>query len=179
MTKNALLVLFLCGCFCVYPFALTTAASKPNDDKNTKSTVEKAVEFTLKDQFGNSLTYKFPKEKISILAFADKDGSEQLEGWIRPLYEKYQEKVDILGVAELSAVPSIAKGIVRSMIKKKSAQAVGLDWDGAVSKSYKYEKKKANLVIIDKQGNIVKKENGAFEKSKFEKICAELDTLLK
>ena len=87
--------------------------------------------------------------------------------------------MDILGVAELSSVPNIAKGIVRGIIKKKSPQAVGLDWDGKVSKSYNYQKKQANIILIDKQGNIITKEIGALDDTKREKFYKELDALLK
>lgn len=138
----------------------------------------KAKEFSLKDQFGKVHDYKFPREKISILAFADKDGSEQLEAWIRPLYEKYGDKIDIHGVAELSAVPSIARGIVRVMIKKKSKHSVMLDWKGEVSKNYSYEKDKANIVLIDAKGNIVAREVGATDAKKLDEFYKKVDKLL-
>ena len=139
----------------------------------------KAVDFSLKDQFGKVYDYKFPREKVSILAFGDKDGSEQLEPWIRQIYEKYTDKIDIQGVAELSAVPAIARGIVRAMIKKKSKQPVMLDWQGKVSKDFKYQKKLANIYLIDKTGNIIIKEVGVSEEAKLKKIYAEIDKLLK
>jgi hypothetical protein len=140
---------------------------------------DKAKDFSLKDQFGNVLEYKFPREKVTVLAFGDKDGSDQLEAWIRPLYDKYTDKVDIMGVAELSAVPAIARGIVRAMIKKKSKKAVMLDWDGKVSKDFKYEKKLANIILIDKSGNIIIKEVGVADEAKLKKIYTEIDKLLK
>ncbi len=139
---------------------------------------EKAVEFSLKDQFGTVYDYKFPREKVSILAFGDKDGSEQLENWIKPLVEKYDAELDIQGIAELSAVPSIARGIVRGMIKKKSKFPVMLDWKGAVSKSYNYEKKKANIILIDKDGTIIFKDTDAADKDKLDKLYKEIDKLL-
>jgi AhpC/TSA family len=146
---------------------------------NQAFAVDKAKDFSLKDQFGNTLEYKFPREKLTILAFGDKDGSDQLEAWIRPLYDKYTDKIDIMGVAELSAVPAIARGIVRAMIKKKSKKAVMLDWEGKVSKDFKYEKKKANIFLLDKNGNIIVKEIGAADDTKLKTFYAEIDKLLK
>ena len=140
---------------------------------------DKAKDFSLKDQFGNTLEYKFPREKVTILAFGDKDGSDQLEAWIRPLYDKYTDKVDIMGVAELSAVPAIARGIVRAMIKKKSKKAVMLDWEGKVSKDFKYEKKQANIFLIDKNGTIITKQMGLADEAGLKKLYAEIDKLLK
>lgn len=145
---------------------------------NYRNNKEKASEFSLKDQFGTVYDYKFPREKVSILAFGDKDGAEQLENWIKPLVEKYDTKLDISGIAELSAVPSIARGIVRSMIKKKSKFPVMLDWKGTVSKSYKYEKKLANIIVIDKDGTIIFKDTGEADKDKLDKLYKEIDKLL-
>ena len=144
----------------------------------------KAAAFALKDQFGNELSFKFPREKITILAFADKNGSEQLEEWIRPLAEKYSgqkyaDKLDIAGIAELSSVPGIAKGVVRNFIKKKSERPVMLDWNGEVSKSYNYEKDKANLILIDRQGNIIEREIGGADAAKLSKIYQTIDRELK
>ncbi len=143
----------------------------------------KAAAFTLRDQFGNELSFKFPREKITIFAFADKNGSDQLEDWIRPLVEKYSvkdaDKIDIAGIAELSSVPGIAKGIVRNLIKKKSERSVLLDWNGDVSKSYNYEKDKANIILVDRQGNIISREVGTANAAKLAKIYQAIDRALR
>lgn len=172
-------LVFLCALSLVFTGFNIAANPLGDNKKDKKAEKPKAAEFVLKDQFGKELTYKFPKDKVSLLAFADKDGSDQLDAWIRPLYDKYTDKIDILGVAELTAVPGIAKGIVRGMIKKKSPKSVGLDWDGKVSKSYDYQKKQANIILIDKDGNIILKEIGAVDNTKLEKFYKEIDELLK
>lgn len=170
---KALVVFTLIFNLCVF----TTATTPDNAAKPAKK--ERAVEFALKDQFGNELAYKFPREKVSVLAIGDKEGSEQLEAWIRPLVERYGDKVDIHGIAELSAVPGIAKGVVRNIIKKKSKYAVMLDWSGDVSKSYNFQKDKANIILIDKNGSIVAKQIGTADGSKLEHFYKEIDSLLK
>lgn len=140
---------------------------------------ERAAEFSLKDQFGTTYDYTFPRAKISVLAFSDKEGAEQLEDWIRPLFEKYQDRIDIRGVAELSAVPSLARGIVRGMIKKKSKHPVMLDWKGEVSRNYKYQKEVANIVLINQDGLIVTREIGSADAGRLDKFYREIDALLK
>ena len=162
-------LLFVVLCLLVSNFAM---ANHRLDKK------QKAADFSLKDQFGTVYDYKFPREKVSILAFGDKDGAEQLENWIRPITEKYDAQIDISGIAELSAVPSLARGMVRSMIKKKSKFPVMLDWKGEVSKSYNYEKKKANIILIDKTGVIIFKDTDIADKDKLEKLYKEIDKLL-
>lgn len=139
----------------------------------------KAKSFSLKDQFGNSHELKFPREKITVLAFADRSGSEQLERWIRPLYQRYREKIDIYGVAELSAVPMIARGFVRSIIRKSSNYPIMLDWEGKVSSDYKYEVGKANIYVIDEKGLVQIKKIGTANDKDLNDLFSKVDYLLK
>jgi hypothetical protein len=139
---------------------------------------EKAVEFTLKDQFGKELIFKFPKEKPSVLAIADKKGSEQLESWLRPILERYGERIEAHGVAELSNVPAIARGVVRGAMKRDVKQPVLLDWKGDVAKNYAFQKDQANIILINKDGRIIVKEIGVADADRLEKLYKEIDALL-
>lgn len=75
---------------------------------------EPAAEFSLKDQFSATRNYSFPRAKVSVLLFSDREGFEQLEGWIRPLVERFDNRVDVQGVAVLSSVPRLARPAVAS-----------------------------------------------------------------
>jgi hypothetical protein len=116
---------------------------------------DKAANFTLEDQFGKDISIKFPSDKVAILIFGDRKGAEQIEGWVRPIYNKYSDQVYIFGIAELSVVPWAIRPIVRTTIRSKTKNPVLLDWSGKVSKSYGYEKGKANVFIVGKNGSIV------------------------
>lgn len=120
-----------------------------------------ASEFALKDQYNRSYNVRFPRDKVLILVFGDRKGSSQIESWVRPLYEKYADTVDIYGVAELSAVPSLMQGVVRQIFKSQIRFSVMLDWSGKVSKSYNYQSGKANVVLISKKGEILFRQTGA------------------
>jgi peroxiredoxin len=135
----------------------------------------KAAEFELKDQYDKTFTLNFPKNKATILVFGDREGAKQIESWVRPLVEKYADKIDIQGVAELSAVPSLARSVVRRIMKNQVKYSVMLDWSGAVSKSYGYQKGKANLFVIDKRGSIVAEVAGAASEAELEKIYREIN----
>lgn len=136
-----------------------------------------AAEFELKDQYNKSFSLKFPREKPTVLVFGDREGAKQIESWVRPLVEKYNERIDIQGVAELSAVPGIAQGVVRRIMKNQVKYSVMLDWSGGVSKSYGYQKGKANLFVIDKQGRIISKKVGAANQSELEQIYREINRI--
>lgn len=143
-----------------------------------QSAADKASEFELKDQYNKTYALKFPKDKATVLVFGDREGAKQIESWVRPLVEKYADKIDIQGAAELSAVPGLAQGIVRRIMKNQVKYSVMLDWSGAVSKSYGYQKGKANLFVIDKNGKIIAKATGAATKGELENIFRDINGTL-
>ncbi len=139
---------------------------------------ELAASFELKDQYDKQVTYRFPKTRITVLTFGDRKGSEQIEGWVRPLYSRYQERVEQYGVAVLSSVPALLRGAVRGIFKKKVKYSVLLDWKGDVAKAFRYEGKKANVVLVNRQGQIIYRTNGAATEAELQKLYQEIDKLL-
>lgn len=137
-----------------------------------------ADNFTLEDQFGNKIHIVFPASKPVILVFGDREGSAQVEGWVRPLYTKFTNKVFIFGIAELSAVPWAAKPVVRRIIKSKSKNPIMLDWSGSVSKSYGCEKGKANVFVVNADGKVVATKRGAASAGELNDLYREINALL-
>lgn len=138
-----------------------------------------APAFTLRDQHKAAHHYQFPRPKLSVLIFADYAGAAQLENWIRPLYDRYQDAIAIDGVAELSSVPKLIRGMVRSAFRDRLAQPVMLDWSGGVSTDYHYQKGEANLFVIDPNGRILLKVVGAISDAKFKRVQDAIDRQLK
>lgn len=135
-------------------------------------------DFTLEDQFGNEVAVKFPSNRPVVLVFGDREGSAQVEGWVRPVYGKYTDKLYIFGIAELSAVPWAAKPVVRRIIKSKSKNPIMLDWSGKVSKSYGCEKGKANVFVVSPAGKITAVKRGAATGAALKELYREIDALL-
>lgn len=138
----------------------------------------RAPEFELKDQYGNSQAYRFPTAKINILIFGDRSGSQQIEGWVRPLYDRYQDRINIKGIAALSSVPSFARGMVTRIFKSQVKYPVLLDWTGEVSKSYSYEAGKANVFVVSPTGEILMRINGAATATGIEQIQTQVNKVL-
>lgn len=160
-------------------FALVLLSSQQCFYVNADSSDElKAPDFELKDQYDNRAAYRFPKQKVSVLTFGDRKGSEQIEGWVRPLWDRYQTRIDQQGVAVLTAVPFFARGIVRGIFKSKVKYPVLLDWTGSVAQSYGYRSGKANLYVIDREGQIVLKVVGPATPADLQKVCAQIDRIL-
>lgn len=137
-----------------------------------------ADNFTLEDQFGNKIAVKFPSNKPVVLVFGDREGSAQVEGWVRPIYGKFTDKLYIFGIAELSAVPWVAKPVVRRVIKSKSKNPIMLDWSGNVSKSYGCEKGKANVFVVSKEGKVIAVKRGAATAAALNDLYKEINRVL-
>lgn len=139
---------------------------------------ERAMDFELRDQFGKTLAYRFPKERVSVLVFGDRKGSEQVEGWVRPVYERYTDRIDLHGVAVLTAVPSLFHGYARRQFRKQVKYPVLLDFKGEVTKGFGYEGDKANVFVIAPDGTVVHRAAGAATPDSLNQLYAEVDRLL-
>jgi hypothetical protein len=128
---------------------------------NTVAANMRAPEFELRDQYGNAQAYRFPTAKVNVFIFGDRKGSGQIEAWVRPLYERYQDRINIKGIAALSSVPSLARGMVTRIFKSQVKYPVLLDWTGGVTQSYGYEGGKANVFVVSPKGEILLRINGA------------------
>ena len=135
--------------------------------------------FSLKDQKGLASEVRFPKAKITVLAFADREGAAQMEKWIQPLYAKYTDQIDIYGIADLSAVPRFARGIAQTIVSSLVKYPIMLDWDGNISQAYQAEKAKTNLFVIDQAGEIHLHLSGSTSPEKQAEIEAKVEALLK
>lgn len=166
-------LLFLC-CLVLLPDGVCGRVSL----FSSTSKGRKAPAFSLKDQYDKRQDYQFPRDRVSVLAFGDREGAGQIESWVRPLYERYGEKVDIRGVAVLSSVPSPARGIVRRIMKRQVKYPVMLDWNGEVSRNYAYRGGRAGLFVIDRQGHILLETEGAADAAALARVFAQIDRLV-
>ena len=139
---------------------------------------DRAMDFELRDQFGKALAYRFPKERVSVLVFGDRKGSEQVEGWVRPVYERYTDRIDLHGVAVLTSVPSLFHGYARRQFRKNVKYPVLLDFKGDVTKGYGYEGDKANVFVIARDGAVAHRAAGAATPDGLNRLYAEVDRLL-
>ena len=139
---------------------------------------DRAMDFELRDQFGKTLAYRFPKERVSVLVFGDRKGSEQVEGWVRPVYERYTDRIDLHGVAVLTSVPSLFHGYARRQFRKSVKYPVLLDFKGDVTKGYGYEGDKANVFVIGRDGAVAHRAAGAATPDGLSRLYAEVDRLL-
>jgi len=94
--------------------------------------VEKLTGFELADQNLKTRIYRFPKSKVTVMTVADHKGSGELAPWIQQLYDRYQKKIDIDGLADVSKIPKPLHSIFRAAFRKQLAFSIMLDWDGRI-----------------------------------------------
>lgn len=139
----------------------------------------KVSNFGLKDQNDRYTEVAFPSDRPVVLIFGDRKGSGQIEGWSTPLGKRYDGKAYIFGIASLSGVPSYARGLVRRLIKRQTAYPVLLDWGGKVAGPLGYQKEKAMVVVVAKNGTVLTTRYGAATTSELNSVNAEIDRQLR
>ncbi len=138
-----------------------------------------ALGFELQDQYGVARNCIFPSDKIRIITFADQKGTASIEGWVRPIYKRYGNQIDITGVAVLSAVPAIARTLVSAFIRASVQYPVLLDWEGQVSAQFGYENRTFRLVVVDGEGGIRYSLTGPVNSNELQRLFALIDALLR
>ena len=134
--------------------------------------------FSLQDQNDQKVEVNFPSDRPVVFVFGDRDGAKQIDGWATPIYKKFDGKIYMFGVASLGGVPSYARGIVRRLIKRQTQFPVLLDWGGKIAKTYGYEKDKAMVLVVAKNGTILTTKFGPANESEVNSVIVELEKQL-
>jgi hypothetical protein len=129
-----------------------------------------APEFSLDDHLGKAHTYRFPRPLVTVLCFGDMVSAFQLASWIEPLYLKFRDQIDIVGIAAFQGVPAIFRGLVRKSIEKLSPKEVLIDWDGKVAQAYGLTFGQCRIVVIAPDGRVVQAVNGAATPDAFHRV---------
>jgi hypothetical protein len=151
-------------------------SSKPVGNTETHGLLIKA--FSLSDQYGDAHQQTFPKSKVSIYALADRKGSKKLEDWITPFYKRFEDRVDICGVANLRGVPDFMKPVIRKLFRRGVNYPVMLDWSGEICKSFGYKAGMPDIFIITRGGQLRYRTSGTASTEKLNACFAVLDQLL-
>ena len=135
------------------------------------------VEFTLTDQDGQTRVVDYPRAKVTVFVVADQKGSAEIAGWIAPLYKRYEDRIEISGIAALPGIPPMFQGLFRREFKKRLTYPVMLDWSGDVARSFGYEKERAELYVIGKDGRVALRRTGVANERALTEVFSEVDRL--
>lgn len=135
----------------------------------------KLRDFELTDQHGNARSFRFPRSKVTVMTVADHKGSDQLAPWIQRIYDRYENRIEIGGVADVSMIAAPFQGLFRSAFRQQLTYPVMLDWRGEVVKQFAPEKGVANLYVIDRDGRIVSRVSGPLNGAALDEFTREID----
>lgn len=132
----------------------------------------------LPDQFEQPQKLSFPNTNLTVLTIADRKGSEQIAGWVEPVAKRFGTRVDVRGIADVSAVPRLLRGTVRSAFRKEQTHPVMMDWSGAVVKKFAPTEDATTVLLIDGQGKILRRYVGVAKPAEVQELCKLIEQLL-
>jgi hypothetical protein len=155
---------------------ISVSASPNPETCGTSTNAPSLIE--LHDQFDAPQTLSFPATKITLLTIADRKGSEQIDGWLEPLKQRFGKRIDIRGLADVSTVPRPLRSLVRTKFKNVHTYPVMMDWSGETVRTFTYVPQKANLLVLDRRGQILKRISGDANAKAVHELCAAIDCAL-
>ena len=141
------------------------------------SAARQMPEFSLTDQDGRARAVTYPHGKVSVFVVADHKGSADIAGWIAPLYQRYEQRIEVAGIAALPGIPPMFQGLFRREFKKRLTFPVMLDWNGEVARSVGYENNRAQLLVVGRSGRIALTKSGAANDQALAEVIGEIDRL--
>ncbi len=149
--------------------------AKPPPADTTAAHPTKVAPFALADQYDHVHRFTLPLAKITVLTVADKKGSRHIEEWVHPLKQRYNLRIDIVGVADLRGVPGLFHGRVVKSFKQSQRYPVMLDWKGEVAEQLDCAKGQANVFVLDRQGRIVARRAGPATPDSLKELFSAID----
>jgi len=125
-----------------------------------------SLEFRLIDQFGEEQTQDDVAGQVTILIGGNRKASEHSRDWalaIQSFLETRTDQVEeiaVLSVADLRGIPRMLEPAVATQLGKKYERSVLMDWDGQITGEYEFAPRMANVVVIDKEGEVVHQLSG-------------------
>ena len=134
-------------------------------------------EFVGKDQFGADFKLATPFAKPLVITLADQRGAAQTDGWVGPLASKFGDRISFLAVADVSAVPSGMREMIRSKFREKYSRPTLMDWSGETSKRLNAVRRRCNVYIVAPDGKVVAMHRGEADEASLGKIYSLIEGL--
>lgn len=139
----------------------------------------KAKGFVLPDQYKRTHTFAFPRTNAVLLTVADKKGSEQIEGWVKPVRERFGPRIDVAGIADVAKAPGPIRGLIRKAFRDQCPYPVMLDWEGTTARGFGYAKGRVSVLLIDRDGTILRRHSGEVSPTELGSLLAEIERLVR
>ena len=134
--------------------------------------------FELPDQFGTNHLVTFPQAKPMVLIVADRSGSEQIAAWVTALKAHYAGRIELVGVADVGAVPGFLQSTIRKKFRNKYTHPILLDWSGKFPATLHCESEIANVFLLDPTGRVLATEHGECSEAALRRLMQATDLCL-
>ncbi|HWH72519.1 MAG TPA: hypothetical protein VNT26_24370 [Candidatus Sulfotelmatobacter sp.] len=134
--------------------------------------------FELPDQYGHQHQCDFSRSSITVLTLADKQGAEQIPGWVQALKARFGSRINLEGVADVSSVPGVFRSMVRKGLREKFQYPIMLDWEGKVVSRFQLAKGMANVFLVARNGQLLLSAQGPAESNQLAKVFAAIERQL-
>ena len=138
----------------------------------------RAAAFELHDQFKTPCSFSFPRDRITVLMFADRKASDYAEPWAQKLWDTYKDRIDMQGVGVGRWIPFFERPLIRMLVRKATDYSIMLDWKGKVADQYYYQRNEFCVHVIEPGGGIVRTVAGPPDQRNVAMVCATVDRLL-
>lgn len=122
---------------------------------------KKCPDFALEDQHGHTFQIRFPRKKPCLLVIAGRRGTGAIAGWVQPVQTAYGDSVEIMGLADVHAVPAAVRPAVRMMIRRESAWPVFMDWSGKTVSALFTPGLETEVLVLKKSGEVTLRLEGS------------------
>lgn len=141
------------------------------------------ISFEINDQFDKVYTEKDYEDEIIVIIGSDKSGRKYNPIWsdaiLDSFEEEHKEQIIMLGIANLRGVPFFLKGMIKGKFPKDHDNRILMDWKGQFAKAYLFESKVCNILVFDRDGDLILKTYGKdIESHKLNAIVGKLKGLL-
>lgn len=157
----------------------TVETPKPaKDPEKTIKDRPKAPPFELKDQFKKPRSITFPRDRVTVLMFADRRSARQAEKWVGALYDRYENRILYEGVGVGKSVPRWERPVICFILRRVTPEPIMLDWNSAIATTYDFQRRRLNLFVVDPAGGIVLKTFGPKTEEAAKHVFDAIDALL-
>jgi len=133
--------------------------------------------FSLRDQHEKLFTPRQLEGCVAVLIASNINWLGQSRQWGKILKDKYQDNVNIIGVADIRGVPSVMKSMAAHFFKSDEISIL-LDWEGDIFDACSLTKDSVNIVVIDKTGLIYYVFAGEVSEKAIGSVVGKVDALI-
>jgi hypothetical protein len=136
-------------------------------------------EIRLEDQHGVRHEVRFPRERPVYIVASTRSGTGKVGGWVKPVVEKYGDKVEIFGLADVRGIPQMFRGAVRLLIRDGTPWPVLMDWEAQAIPGLCTPGANIEVMVVEPDGRVRFRHAGESSPEGLERVFQVLDEILR